>query len=259
MAHSHGGSIIGELLAAHGVRCLYTLCGGHISPILQGAKNHGVRIVDVRDERSAAFAADAASRMTGVPGVCTVTAGPGVTNTMTAVKNAQMAQQPMIIFGGATATVLRGRGSLQDIDQMALMEPVTKWCARITKVANIVPMVKKAFRVANEGVPGPVFLEVPVDILYPEEIVEEWFLKESGVDVMTGAVGKAGHLLRQPAVVAYFQGYVATEGQDKAPGEVIGQLEVTLKTLRGISEKPKLEPADVKTVQKTTSAVLDLL
>jgi acetolactate synthase-like protein len=191
MAHSHGGSIIGELLAAHGVRCLYTLCGGHISPILQGAKNHGVRIVDVRDERSAAFAADAASRMTGVPGVCAVTAGPGVTNTMTAVKNAQMAQQPMVIFGGATATVLRGRGSLQDIDQMSLMEPVTKWCARITKVANIVPMVKKAFRVANEGVPGPVFLEVPVDILYPEEIVEEWFLKESGVDVMTGAVGKA--------------------------------------------------------------------
>jgi len=74
-----------------------------------------------------------------------------------------------------------------------------------------------------------------------------------------GAVARAGHLLRQPAVVAYFQGYVATEGQDKAPSEVIGQLERTLKTLRGVSEKPKLEPADVKTVQKTTSAVLDLL
>ncbi len=191
MTHKHGGSIIGELLQAHGVSCLYTLCGGHISPILQGAKDHGVRIVDVRDERSAAFAADAASRMTGVPGVCAVTAGPGVTNTMTAVKNAQMAQQPMVIFGGATATVLRGRGSLQDIDQMSLMEPVTKWCARISKVQNIVPMVTKAFRVAAEGVPGPVFLEVPVDLLYPEEIVEEWFLKESGVDSMKGAVGKA--------------------------------------------------------------------
>ncbi|MDG1478740.1 MAG: thiamine pyrophosphate-binding protein [Myxococcota bacterium] len=189
MNHPHGGSIIGEILAAHGVKCVYTLCGGHISPILTGAKSHGLSIVDVRDEASAAFAADAASRMTGIPGVCAVTAGPGVTNTMTAVKNAQMAQQPMIIFGGATATALRGRGSLQDIDQMSLMESVTKWCTRITKIKDIVPTLEHAFKVAAEGVPGPVFLEVPVDILYPEEIVAEWYMKESGVEAMKGAVG----------------------------------------------------------------------
>ena len=194
MTHPHGGSIIGELLAAHGVQCVYTLCGGHISPILKGAKDHGLRIVDVRDERNAAFAADAASRMTGIPGVCAVTAGPGVTNTMTAVKNAQMAQQPMIIFGGATATILRGRGSLQDIDQMAVMKPVTKWCGRITKVNDIRPMVEKAFRVAAEGVPGPVFLEVPVDLLYPEAVVEDMFMKESGVGQMTGPVGTVAQL-----------------------------------------------------------------
>ena len=194
MSHPHGGSIIGELLAQQGVTCLYTLCGGHISPILVGAKSHGVQVVDVRDEATAAFAADAASRMTGIPGVCAVTAGPGVTNTMTAVKNAQMAQQPMVIFGGATATILRGRGSLQDIDQMSLMQPVTKWCARISKVGEIVPFVTKAFRIAREGVPGPVFLEVPVDLLYPEGIVEEWYLKESGVEAMKGAVGQAAQL-----------------------------------------------------------------
>jgi len=203
MAHPHGGSIIGELLAAEGVQCLYTLCGGHISPILVGAKAHGVRVVDVRDEVTAAFAADASSRMTGVPGVCAVTAGPGLTNTVTAVKNAQMAQQPIVVFGGATATILKGRGSLQDIDQMALMEPVTKWCARVTKVAEIRPFVEKAFRVAREGVPGPVFVEVPVDLLYPEGIVEEWYLKESGVDAMKGSVGSVaqaamkGYLKRQ--------------------------------------------------------------
>ncbi len=194
MTHPHGGSIIGELLASYGVECVYTLCGGHISPILTGAKNHGIEIVGVRDERSAAFAADAASRMTGIPGVCAVTAGPGVTNTMTAVKNAQMAQQPMVIFGGATATILRGRGSLQDIDQMALMKPVTKWSGRVTKVGEIVPFVHKAFRIASEGIPGPVFLEVPVDLLYPEGIVEEWYLKESGVEAMKGAVGKVAQL-----------------------------------------------------------------
>ena len=95
MSHVHGGALVGEILAAHGIQCVYTLCGGHISPILQGAQDHGLRIVDVRDERSAAFAADAASRMTGLPGVVAVTAGPGVTNTMTAVKNAQ--RSPSVI------------------------------------------------------------------------------------------------------------------------------------------------------------------
>ena len=185
----HGGDIIGRVLADKGVRCVYTLCGGHISPILIGAKAHGLAVVDVRDEASAAFAADAASRLTGIPGVCAVTAGPGVTNTVTAVKNAQMAQQPLIVFGGATATILRGRGSLQDIDQMSLMKPVTKWCTRITKVQDIGPTVEKAFRVAAEGVPGPVFVEVPVDLLYPEETVGEWYMKESGVASMKGAIG----------------------------------------------------------------------
>jgi acetolactate synthase-like protein len=203
MTHPHGGSIIGELLARHGVQCVYTLCGGHISPILQGAQDHGVRIVDVRDERSAAFAADAASRMTGIPGVCAVTAGPGLTNTMTALKNAQLAQQPLIVFGGATATILRGRGALQDIDQIEMMAPMVKWLARVTKVSEIEPFVNRAFEVATEGVPGPVFIEVPVDLLYPEGIVEEWYMKESGVDAMKGPIGKLaqagmkGYLKRQ--------------------------------------------------------------
>jgi acetolactate synthase-like protein len=190
----HGGAIIGEQLAAHGVACLYNLCGGHISPILQGAKMHGLSVVDVRHEVTAAFAADAASRMTGIPGVCAVTAGPGVTNTVTAVKNAQEAQQPIIILGGATATVLRGRGSLQDIDQLSLMKSITKWAARCNKVGDLVPMLKRAFRVATEGVPGPVFLEIPVDLLYPKEVVEEWFMKESGVDKMKGPVGAVARL-----------------------------------------------------------------
>ncbi len=194
MNHPHGGYIVGDILAAHGVQAVYTLCGGHISPILQGAKDRGIAIVDCRDEVTAAFAADAASRMTGVPGVCAVTAGPGVTNTMTAVKNAQMAQQPVVVLGGATATILRGRGSLQDIDQMALMKPVTKWCARVTKVNDIEPTLNKAFKVAAEGVPGPVFVELPVDLLYPEGIVEEWYLKESGVEAMKGPVGAAAQM-----------------------------------------------------------------
>jgi len=197
----HGGAIVGEVLAAHNVACVYNLCGGHISPILQGAKMHGVRVIDVRDEVSAAFAADAASRMTGIPGVCAVTAGPGVTNTVTAVKNAQEAQQPIIVLGGATATVLRGRGALQDIDQLSLMRPITKWAARCNRVGDIKPMLEHAFAVAQAGVPGPVFLEIAVDLLYPKSLVKEWYLKESGVDRMPGLAGKAARV----AMTGYLQ------------------------------------------------------
>src|SRR5262245_61432399 len=128
----HGGDIIGDILARRGVRHLFTLCGGHISPILVGAKRRGVRVVDMREEVNAVFAADACARLTGNVGVAAVTAGPGVTNTITAVKNAQMAESPVLLFGGATATVLKGRGSLQDIDQISIISPITKWATRVT-------------------------------------------------------------------------------------------------------------------------------
>jgi acetolactate synthase-like protein len=202
-AMTHGGDIIAEVLARHGVTHLFTLCGGHISPILTGAQARGLRVVDVRDEANAVFAADAVARMTGSIGVAAVTAGPGVTNTVTAVKNAQMAQSPLVIFGGATATLLKGRGSLQDIDQMSVMKPLTKWAAAVKTVPALAPMVERACQVATEGVPGPVFLEVPVDLLYPEATVREWYAKEAGLGKGKGIGAKAvelyirGHLYRQ--------------------------------------------------------------
>lgn len=112
---------------------MFTLIGGHISPILVASEDAGIRIIDVRHEVNAVFAADAVARLSGVPGVAAVTAGPGLTNTVTAVKNAQMAESPLILLGGAAATLLKGRGALQDIDQMALFQPICKWCATITR------------------------------------------------------------------------------------------------------------------------------
>jgi acetolactate synthase-1/2/3 large subunit len=202
-AMTHGGDIIAEVLARHGVTHLFTLCGGHISPILTGAQSHGLRVVDVRDEANAVFAADAVARMTGSIGVAAVTAGPGVTNTITAVKNAQMAQSPLLIFGGATATLLKGRGSLQDIDQMSVMRPITKWATTVKTVPALAPLVERACQLAVEGVPGPVFIEVPVDLLYPEATVREWYAKEAGLGKAKGIGAKAvelyirGHLYRQ--------------------------------------------------------------
>src|SRR4029079_1684373 len=150
-AMQHGGEIIADVLARHGVTHLFCLCGGHISPILTGAQARGVRVVDVRDEVNAVFAADAVARMTGTLGVAAVTAGPGVTNTITAVKNAQMAQSPIVIFGGATATLLSGRGSLQDIDQLSIMNSVTKWSTTVMTVPGLVPTVERACQLALEG------------------------------------------------------------------------------------------------------------
>ncbi|MBX3162260.1 MAG: thiamine pyrophosphate-binding protein [Deltaproteobacteria bacterium] len=203
MKQQHGGDLIAEVLHRHGATHLFALCGGHISPILTGAQARGLRIVDVRDEVNAVFAADAVARMTGGIGVAAVTAGPGVTNTITAVKNAQMAQSPIVIFGGATPTLLKGRGALQDIDALSIMRPITKWATSVKTVPALAPTVERACEVAMDGVPGPVFVEVPVDLLYPEEIVRGWYEKEAGFGKAKGIGAKAlelyirGHLYRQ--------------------------------------------------------------
>ncbi|MGB5544724.1 MAG: thiamine pyrophosphate-binding protein [Gammaproteobacteria bacterium] len=186
----HGGDRVARVLKAQGVRCVFTLCGGHISPILSGARAQGIRVIDTRHEATAVFAADAMARLTGVPGVAAVTAGPGLTNTITAVKNAQLAQSPVIIIGGATATVLKGRGALQDIDQVALMQPHVKQVLVVSRIRDLVPNLERAFAVAKSGVPGPVFVECPVDLLYPEEVVREWY----GIGKRGGGV--AGYVQR---------------------------------------------------------------
>ena len=184
----HGGDIVAEVLKAQAITYVFTLCGGHISPILTGCEARGIRVVDTRDEATAVFAADAAARLTGRAAVALVTAGPGVTNSVTAVKNAQMAQSPVVLIGGSAPTALRGRGALQDIDQMALMRPLTKWAQRVARVKELPGTLETAFRTAQEGTPGPVFVEIPVDLLYDEATVRKWYGVERG---NKGVVGQA--------------------------------------------------------------------
>ena len=171
----NGGDRIASVCRSHGVEFLFTLCGGHISPILKGAKDAGIRVIDVRHEATAVFAADAVARLTGIPGVAAVTAGPGATNTITAIKNAQLAQSPVVLLGGAAATILKGRGALQDIDQMALFKPHVKWAHAVTRVRDLAPTIRQAFQVARSGVPVPVFVECPVDLLYDEAVIRGWY------------------------------------------------------------------------------------
>ena len=171
----NGGARIARVLYERGVREIFTLCGGHISPILVEAKKIGIRVTDVRDEATAVFAADAYARLTGIPGVAAVTAGPGLTNTITPLKNAQLAQSPVLVLGGATATALKNRGALQDIDQMPLMEPHVKFARAVRRVRDLAPAVVEALECAETGVPGPVFVECPVDLLYDEDIIRGWY------------------------------------------------------------------------------------
>uniref|UniRef100_A0A8C5EIB9 2-hydroxyacyl-CoA lyase 2 n=1 Tax=Gouania willdenowi TaxID=441366 RepID=A0A8C5EIB9_GOUWI len=175
----HGGESVAEVLRAHGIKYVFTLVGGHISPILVACEKVGIRVVDTRHEATAVFAADAVARLSGSVGVAAVTAGPGLTNAVTAVKNAQMAESPLLLIGGAAGTILQGRGALQDIDHMSLFKPLCKFCASIRTIREIVPTVRNALAIAQSGTPGPVFIEFPLDTLYPFHLVSKEFIPKS--------------------------------------------------------------------------------
>ncbi len=174
MSYNHAGKLVARALKQEGTQVVFTLCGGHVMSIYDGCLDEGIRVVDVRHEATAAFAADGWSRLTGVPGVAIVTAGPGVTNAMTGIANAYRAQSPAVIIGGQGPHNLSGKGALQEMDLLTVLRPITKWQVKVTDPKRIPEMVATAFRQAASGVPGPVYLELPVDVLFenvePDEV-----------------------------------------------------------------------------------------
>jgi acetolactate synthase-1/2/3 large subunit len=165
MAMVHGGRLVAQALKRHGTSHLFTLCGGHIQAIYDGCIDEGIRVVDVRHEQTAGHAADGWARVTGKPGVCAVTAGPGVTDVVTAIANAQRAGIPLVCIGGAGPKALCDMGSLQDMDHLSLMRSITKWSVQVPETRRIVEYIDAAMRIAQANVPGPVFLEMPLDLL----------------------------------------------------------------------------------------------
>jgi acetolactate synthase I/II/III large subunit len=165
MAFVHGGRLVAQALKRHGTTHLFTLCGGHIQAIYDGCIDEGIRVIDTRHEQTAGHAADGYARVTGRPGVCAVTAGPGVTDVVTAIANAQRAQVPIVCIGGAGPKLLSDMGSLQDMDHIGLMRSITKWSVQVPETRRIPEYIDAAFRVAQSNVPGPVFLEMPLDLL----------------------------------------------------------------------------------------------
>ena len=142
-AELSGGEIIAQILLHRNVKFLFTLCGGHISPIFVAAKQLGIRVIDTRHEANAVFAADAVSRISGNVGVAVVTAGPGVTNSITPLKNALLAQSPLILLGGSPPTLLKGKGALQDIDHMQLLKSSVKWSVAISQKKDLFPVLNR--------------------------------------------------------------------------------------------------------------------
>jgi acetolactate synthase-1/2/3 large subunit len=162
------GRLVARAVATEGVDTIFTLSGGHVMPIYEGCRQEGVRVVDTRHEQAAAHAAEAWGRIGRRCGVALVTAGPGVTGTVTAAANSHVARTPLVILGGARPLAQAEQGALQELDQLSLFQPITKWAAVCTRPERVVSFVGTAFRQALAHPRGPVYLELPMDVLFAE-------------------------------------------------------------------------------------------
>ncbi len=164
---SHGGRLVARALKLAGVDVVFTLSGGHVMGIYDGCLDEGIQVVDVRHEQAAVHAADAWARLhPGRVGVAILTAGPGVTDGVTGVANAWRANSPIVVIGGQGPFDNLRRGSLQEMDHVAVMRPITKWADTCYQTERLAEYVEVAVRNALSGVPGPSFLEIPVDVLH---------------------------------------------------------------------------------------------
>ncbi len=211
MSTVDGGELAARALAREGVTTFFGLGGGHINPLWWAAPKHGIRIVDVRHEAAATHCAEGWALATGAPGVAVVTAGPGLTNALTGIATAFCQKTPMVVIAGAAT--LRGpdAGEVEVLDQLEIVRPVTKWARRIFHLDRIPEYVALAFREATTGRPGPVYLEVPIDLFHSQidDVTVEWpavsWREQRAVEPAAGLVDRAAALLRsaeRPAIVA---------------------------------------------------------
>jgi len=163
---THGGRLAARTLKAAGVECVFTLSGGHVMAIYDGCIDEGIEVVDVRHEQAAVHAADAWARLhPGKVGVAILTAGPGVTDGVTGVANAWRANSPILVIGGQGPFNNLRRGSLQEMDHVSVMKPISKWADACYETSRIGEYIELAIRTAVSGIPGPAFLEIPMDVL----------------------------------------------------------------------------------------------
>ncbi|MGV9734136.1 acetolactate synthase [Rhodococcus aetherivorans] len=164
----HGGDHAAAVARAHGVETMFTLSGAHVFPLYDAAvkgEAH-MRLIDVRHEQTAVFAAEATGKLLRHPGLAVLTAGPGVTNGVSAVTQAYFAGSPLVVLGGRAPNARWGTGSLQELDQPPLLSTVTKLSETAATVDRVGPLVDEAFTAARTSHRGPAFVDVPMDELF---------------------------------------------------------------------------------------------
>jgi acetolactate synthase-1/2/3 large subunit len=205
----HGGRLIAQRLRAHGVTKLFTLSGGHLFSIYDGCRAEGIDLIDVRHEQSAAFAAEGWAKVTRTIGVCALTAGPGVTNGMSAIASASQNHSPLLVLGGRAPQFRWGQGSLQEIDHVPFVRPLAKLAATAQETAEIPGLVDEGIEAALTPHSGPAFLDFPLDLVFsesgepdpPPAPAEPWHAQ--GAD--TRAIERAAAILRgadHPVIMA---------------------------------------------------------
>jgi acetolactate synthase-1/2/3 large subunit len=215
MAQIDGGDLVARTLKQEGIECIFTLCGGHVMNIYNGCLDQGIRVVDVRHEQAAGHAAEGWSRITRRPGVAVVTAGPGVTDVLTAVANAYQNRSPLVLIGGAAPLTQSQMGGLQEMEQVDLMKPITKWSGTVYHTQRIPEYLQMCFRIAMAGRYGPCFLEMPADVLFGrveegEVTIPDSYRSEGRVQGDGRLVAQAAALLdraERPVVMAGSQVY----------------------------------------------------
>ena len=165
---SHGGRLAAKALKARGVSHLFTLSGGHLFSLYDGCKEEGIEIVDVRHEQAAVFAAEGWAKATRTNGVCALTAGPGVTNGMSALAGAQANGSPITVLGGRAPEMTWGTGRLQEIDHLPFVSPLTKSAETVKEVTGIPAATVRALELAAAAPSGPTFLDYPLDVVFTE-------------------------------------------------------------------------------------------
>ena len=203
----HGGRLVARRLKAYGVSKLFTLSGGHLFSVYDGCRAEGIDIVDVRHEQSAAFAAEGWAKVTREPGVAALTAGPGVTNGMSAMTSALQNRSPMLVLGGRAPAMRWGQGSLQEIDHVPFVRPVTKFAATAGSTAEIPGLLDEAWDAARRPHSGPAFVDLPLDHVFMEadEPAAEPPAPPRAAEVDGGALERAAALLRdaeRPVIMA---------------------------------------------------------
>ncbi len=208
MAEIQGGQLAAEALIEKGVEKIFTLSGGHITPIYQYLENSPIKLVDTRHEQSAVFMAEAWGRMTRKPAIAMVTAGPGFTNALSAIANASFSNAPMVLISGCVGLESVEKLDLQDMQQAPVIEPMVKKALVCHRTERIPEFIDMAYRTAMQGRPGPVYLELPVDVLnnyVPEEEVKRTHTEFDSRPVDMGKVPEILDMIQnasQPIVIA---------------------------------------------------------